>query len=64
MNKKWENWEGEVLVLHEGTHQNQAFGRNFAYKNIFIDNYKGKYGEFLTTKIYDVDGFNLFGKII
>ncbi len=64
MNDKWKEWEGEVLVLHEGTHQNQAFGRNFAYKNIFIDNYKGKYGEFLTTKIYNVDGFNLFGKLI
>jgi len=64
MNDKWNEWEGEVLVLHEGTQQNQAFGRNFAYKNIFIDNYKGKYGEFLTTKIYNVDGFNLFGKLI
>jgi len=64
INRKWKDWEGEVLVLHEGSEKFQAFGRNFAYKNIFIDNYKGKYGEFLTTKIYDVDGFNLFGKLI
>jgi MiaB-like tRNA modifying enzyme len=64
MNDKWKDWEGEVLVLHEGAQQNQVFGRNIAYKNIFIDNYKGKYGEFATTKIYKVEGFNLFGKII
>jgi len=38
MNKKWEDWAGEVLVLHEGTERNQAFGRNLAYKNTFINN--------------------------
>ena len=64
MNKKWKDWEGEVLVLHESTARNQAFGRNFAYKNIFIDNYEGKYGEFVNTKIYRVDGFNLYGKMV
>ncbi|NVM38355.1 MAG: tRNA (N(6)-L-threonylcarbamoyladenosine(37)-C(2))-methylthiotransferase [Candidatus Lokiarchaeota archaeon] len=64
MNKNWIGWEGEALILHEGTEPNQAFGRNFAYKNIFLDNYKGEYGEFANIKIYKIDGFNLYGKII
>ena len=64
INEKWNNWEGEVLLLHKGSEENQAFGRNFAYKNVFIDNYKGNYGEFFKAKIYRVDGFNLFGKLV
>jgi threonylcarbamoyladenosine tRNA methylthiotransferase CDKAL1 len=61
MNKKWLGWEGEILVLHEGTERNQAFGRNFAYKNIFLENYAGDFGTFVDIKIDKVEGFNLFG---
>ncbi len=64
INKKWKGWEGEVLVLHEGTEPNQGFGRNYAYKNIFIANYDGEFGKFVNNKIDKVEGFNLFGKII
>ncbi|MFX0077152.1 MAG: tRNA (N(6)-L-threonylcarbamoyladenosine(37)-C(2))-methylthiotransferase [Candidatus Hermodarchaeota archaeon] len=64
MNKKWKGWEGEVLVLHEDTVQNQAFGRNLAYKNIFINNYNSDYGIFVKVKIEKVEGFNLIGNII
>ncbi|UCC19814.1 MAG: tRNA (N(6)-L-threonylcarbamoyladenosine(37)-C(2))-methylthiotransferase [Promethearchaeota archaeon] len=64
ININWKDWEGEILILHDGTEPNQAFGRNYAYKNIFIDNYKGKYGEFHQVRINKVDGFNLYGKII
>jgi MiaB-like tRNA modifying enzyme len=64
MNKKWQGWEGEILILHEGAESNQAFGRNFAYKNIFIDNYDGDFGKFINVKINKVKGFNLFGEII
>ena len=64
MNKNWIGWEGEVLILHEGTERNQVFGRNFAYKNVFIDNYKGVFGTFVNVKIEMVDGFNLLGKVI
>lgn len=64
INKKWEDWEGEVLVLHEGLKKNQAFGRNFAYKNVFIDNYMDVFGKFVKIKIERVNGPNLFGKII
>ena len=63
INKKWKGWEGEVLVLHEGTEPNQGFGRNYAYKNIFIANYDGEFGKFVNIKIVKVEGFNLFGKI-
>lgn len=64
MNKKWKDWEGEILVLHEGTERNQVFGRNFAYKNVFINNYEGDFGIFAKVKIDKADGFNLFGKIV
>ena len=64
INKNWIDWQGKVLVLHEGTEPNQAFGRNYAYKNIFIDNFKGGYGKFVNVKIEKINGFNLFGKII
>ena len=64
INSKWMNWEGEVLVLHEGLKQSQAFGRNYAYKNIFIENFKGNYGTFVKVRILDVDGFNLYAECI
>ncbi len=64
INSKWKNWEGEVLVLHEGFKENQAFGRNFAYKNIFINNYEDDYGSFVKVRISKVDGFNLFAELI
>jgi len=64
INEKWQDWEGEVLLLHEGTTSNQAFGRNIDYKNIFIKNAKESYGTFVHSRIYTVDGFNLFAKLI
>jgi tRNA A37 methylthiotransferase MiaB len=64
INEKWQDWEGEVLLLHEGTTSNQAFGRNIAYKNIFIENTKENYGTFVNARIYKIDGFNLFAKLI
>ncbi|NHJ21008.1 MAG: tRNA (N(6)-L-threonylcarbamoyladenosine(37)-C(2))-methylthiotransferase [Candidatus Lokiarchaeota archaeon] len=64
INSKWKNWEGEVLVLHKGTRDNQVFGRNFAYKNVFIDNFTGDYGSFVKVRISNVDGFNLFVECI
>jgi tRNA A37 methylthiotransferase MiaB len=63
INDKWKGWEGEVLLLHKGTEDQQAFCRNFAYKNIFLDNTKAEFGKFVKVKIQKVDGFNLFGKI-
>ncbi|MFX0177532.1 MAG: radical SAM protein, partial [Candidatus Hodarchaeota archaeon] len=64
MNKHWEGWDGEVLILHSGEKKNQAFGRNLAYKNVFIENYIGEYGKFVHVKIDKADGFNLFGTLI
>ncbi len=63
INEKWQDWEGEVLLLHEGATSNQTFGRNISYKNIFIENNKGGYGTFVNARIYKVDGFNLFAKL-
>jgi MiaB/RimO family radical SAM methylthiotransferase len=63
MNKKWNGWEGEVLILHKGSEENQVFGRNISYKNIFIDDYYDSYGKFVDVKIEKVEGFNLFGKL-
>ncbi|MFX1316156.1 MAG: radical SAM protein, partial [Promethearchaeota archaeon] len=64
INQNWYGWEGEVLVLHKGSKSDQAFGRNYAYKNVFIDDYVGKFGEFVNVKIHKVDGFNLYGIIV
>ena len=63
INEKWQDWEGEILLLHKGAISNQSFGRNFAYKNIFIENGKEGYGAFVNARIYKVDGFNLFAKL-
>jgi MiaB-like tRNA modifying enzyme len=61
INDAWKNWTGKVLLLHKGSEPFQAFGRNFAYKNIFIDQYHVEFGKFIKVKIEKVDGFNLFG---
>jgi tRNA A37 methylthiotransferase MiaB len=63
MNKKWNGWEGEVLILHKGSEENQVFGRNISYKNIFIDDYYDSYGKFVDVKIEKVEGFHLLGKL-
>ena len=64
INDKWKKWEGKVLALHIGTGKNQTFGRNVAYKNIFIDNFNGKLGTFVKVRINNIDGFNLHAQII
>ncbi len=64
INKNWEGWQGEVLILHQGSGENQAFGKNYAYKNVFIDDYNESYGKFVTVKIEKIEGFNLFGKLL
>ncbi len=64
INKKWEGWQGEVLILHHGSGENQAFGRNYAYKNVFIDDYNESYGKFVNVKIEKIEGINLFGKLL
>ena len=64
LNTKWKGWEGKVLVLHEGSKENQSFGRNFAYKNIYINNFNGEYGVFVNVKVVKVDGFNLIAKLL
>ncbi len=63
INNKWKGWTGKVLLLHPTSNNNQAFGRNFAYKNVIIDDYKGEFGVFLTVKIIKIDGFNLNAEI-
>lgn len=64
LNDKWKGWEGRILVLHPGDEDNQAFGRNFAYKNVFLNDYQGDFGKFIKVRITDVKGFNLYGDII
>ncbi|TFF90272.1 MAG: tRNA (N(6)-L-threonylcarbamoyladenosine(37)-C(2))-methylthiotransferase [Promethearchaeota archaeon] len=64
MNRAWMGWEGEVLVLHKGNEPHQTFGRNFAYKNVFFKDYQGEFGTFVNVKITNVQGFNLYAKIL
>ncbi len=64
INENWQGWKGLVLVLHEGPTQDQVFGRNFAYKNVFIDDFRGSHGSFVNVEITKVKGFNLFAELI
>ncbi len=64
INNKWKGWIGKALLLHPTSNENQAFGRNFAYKNVIIDDYKGEYGAFVRVKIKRVEDFNLYGAVI
>ena len=64
INEKWNDWKGEVLILHKGNEENQAFGRNFAYKNVFINNYNDSYGKFVNVRVDKVIRFNLYGTIV
>ena len=64
INNAWKDWEGKVLLLHKGSEPFQAFGRNFAYKNIFINQYDGDFGVFTKVRIDRVEGFNLYRKLI
>jgi len=63
-NEKWLNWEGKVLILHEENEKDVYFGRNRAYKNVHVKSSEVKKGQFVKVKIYEVDGFNLIGKVI
>ncbi|MGV9199588.1 MAG: tRNA (N(6)-L-threonylcarbamoyladenosine(37)-C(2))-methylthiotransferase, partial [Promethearchaeia archaeon] len=62
MNQKWLGWEGKMLLLHHTKKTGQVFGRNYAYKNIFLDSYNGKLGEFIKVEIKKIDGFNLYAE--
>lgn len=64
LNEKWKGWEGKILVLHEGTEENQVFGRNFAYKNVFLKDPNVELGTFVNVEITKVEGFNLYAKQI
>ncbi|MHA2037353.1 MAG: tRNA (N(6)-L-threonylcarbamoyladenosine(37)-C(2))-methylthiotransferase [Promethearchaeota archaeon] len=64
INDYWINWQGKVLLLHKGNEPHQAFGRNFAYKNIFIKGYDGEFGTYHEVGIDRIEGFNLYGKLI
>ncbi len=56
-NKKWQGWEGDVLVVENKG--DVSLGRNFAYKPILINS--DKIGEFVKAKIVDV---NLSGRVL
>lgn len=64
MNKKWEGWKGEILILHKGLKEDLMFGRNIFYKNVFVENYHKGLGRFVKVEIQKFDGFNLYGRIL
>jgi len=57
-NKRWENWEGEVLV--DDFFKNGLLGRNFAYKAIHLPFSKNLIGKFLKVKTR-VEGLKIIG---
>lgn len=64
MNEKWVGWRGKALLLHRTKKSGQIFGRNYAYKNIFLTNEKLRVGSFVKVEITKVEGYNLYAKSI
>ncbi|MFO8018223.1 MAG: tRNA (N(6)-L-threonylcarbamoyladenosine(37)-C(2))-methylthiotransferase [Promethearchaeia archaeon] len=64
INQKWLGWEGKVLLLHHTKKTGQVFGRNYAYKNIFLYDYTGEVGRFVKAKVTNIDGFNLYADLL
>lgn len=64
LNEKWVGWEGEILILKQGTDPNQWFGRNFAYKNVLIKDKECKRGEYVRVRINRVERYNLHAEVV
>jgi tRNA A37 methylthiotransferase MiaB len=64
INEKWVGWKGKVLLLHRTKKSGQTFGRNYAYKNIFLNSENLQVGSFVKVEITKVDGYNLYAKSI
>ena len=61
-NRKWLNWEGEVLIDGKGKHGTFT-GRNFAYRQVVL---KGNFnlGDTVKVKIKEVTAHDLRGEVI
>ncbi len=60
-NKKWEGWEGQVIVLKE-TNRGSKFGRNIYYKPVILS--EGNLGERVEARITDTSRTSLCGEIV
>ncbi|MFW9851419.1 MAG: tRNA (N(6)-L-threonylcarbamoyladenosine(37)-C(2))-methylthiotransferase [Candidatus Thorarchaeota archaeon] len=60
-NKKWEGWEGQVMILKE-TNRGTKFGRNIYYKPIILS--EGNLGEREEVRITDTSRTSLCGEIV
>ncbi len=63
-NKEWINWEGDVLISKKGKNPSQWMGRNFAYKNILIENKESLLGKFVKLKVKEASHSHLKGVLI
>ena len=63
-NKEWINWEGNVLISKKGKNPGQWMGRNFAYKNILIENKEKLIGKFIKVKIKEANYSHLKGILV
>ena len=64
-NKKWINWQGEILI-DEFNEKNKSFiGRNYAYKPVIVNAEKSnlKLGDFVRVKITKTSSYDLFADI-
>ena len=62
-NKKWINWEGEVLVLEKSKY-GDWMGRNYAYKPIVIKSSDNLFGKFIKVHIDEVSPGYLIGHLM
>jgi len=63
-NKGWINWRGDVLISKKGKNPGQWMGRNFAYKNILIENKEKLLGKFVKVKVKEVKYSHLKGVLV
>lgn len=61
-NKKWLNWEGDILIDEPGTAEDSWVGRNYAYKPIVVQG-KFKLGDKLRIRIDNLTSHALRGKV-
>ncbi len=60
-NREWINWEGDILISKKGKNPGQWMGRNFAYKNILIENKENLLGKFVKIEVKEANYSHLKG---
>jgi len=63
LNKRWLNWEGEIIVDEEGKDESWV-GRNYAYKPIVVKTIKNLLGRTVRVKVNKIESHYLIGCMV